>query len=300
MVREAGGAGARLREMLARPQLLVMPGGYSPLMAKVAEKVGFEAFFMAGSQTAAYLLALPNTGLITMREMVDGARRLVSGCGIPIIADADEGYGNALNVDRSTREFAQAGVAGITIEDRENSTDPQAHAGPRFPMQEALGKLQAAVAARDACGSDMAIIARCDVIDSEASGFEDAVSRCIAYAREAAVDAVFINAVATREQIREACVRIPGPVIHNYMGPPPPPSLEEWQDLGAAAVIFPLLTTSAGLQATWDLLHDFWERGVVAQTEAGQRARESRWGLASLNDLLDLRGGEYLHEDRGG
>lgn len=294
------GAGTSFRELLERRELLVIPGGYSPLMARMAEAVGFASFFMAGSQTAAYLLGSPNVGLITMREMVDAARRIVTACAIPIIADADEGYGNALNTYRAALEFAGAGAAAITIEDRRNATDLNAHAGPRIALDESLGKLRAAVAARDVSGSDMIIVARSDVIDGTRAGFDDAVERCLVYKEEGGVDAIFINAVPTRELIEESCRRIPGPVIHNYMGPPPAPSLEEWQDMGASAVIFPLLTTSVGLQAVWDLLHDFKERGVAAQADASRRAWESPWGAASLNGLLQLDGGEYLAVQPGG
>ena len=110
------GAGARFRALLEARDLLVIPGGYSPLMARLAEAVGYESFFMAGSQTAAYLLGSPNVGLITMREMVDAARRIVTACTIPIIADSDEGYGNALNTYRAALEFAGAGTAAITFQ----------------------------------------------------------------------------------------------------------------------------------------------------------------------------------------
>jgi 2-methylisocitrate lyase-like PEP mutase family enzyme len=293
------GAGARFRALLEARDLLVIPGGYSPLMARMAEAVGYESFFMAGSQTAAYLLGSPNVGLITMREMVDAARRIVTACTIPIIADGDEGYGNALNTYRAALEFASAGTAAITIEDRRNATDLKSHAGPRIALDEALGKLQAAVAARDTVGSDMLVIARSDVMDDTRAGFDDAFARCMVYKEEGGADAIFINAVPTRAMIEESCRSIPGPVIHNYLGSPPPPSLGEWRDLGASAVIFPLLTTSAGLQAIWDILHEFRERGVEAQTDASRRAQESPWGAANLGDLLRLEGGEYLADQPG-
>jgi 2-methylisocitrate lyase-like PEP mutase family enzyme len=294
------GAGARFRALLEAQDLLVIPGGYSPLMARMAEAVGYESFFMAGSQTAAYLLGSPNVGLITMREMVDAARRIVTACTIPIIADGDEGYGNALNAYRAALEFAGAGTAAVTIEDRGNARDLKSHAGPRIALDEALGKLRAVVAARDAVGSDMLIIARSDVMDATRAGFDDALARCMVYKDEGSADAIFINAVPTREMIEESCRRIPGPVIHNYLGSPPPPSIEEWRELGASAVIFPLLTTSVGLQAVWDILHDFMERGVEAQTEASRRAQESAWGAADLGDLLQLDGSEYLAGQPGG
>ena len=203
-------AGTSFRELLEQRELLVIPGGYSPLMARMAEAVGFASFFMAGSQTAAYLLGSPNVGLITMREMVDAARRIVTACAIPVIADGDEGYGNALNAYRAALEFAGAGTAAITIEDRRNATDLKSHAGPRIALDESLGKLRAAVAARDFAGSDMIIVARSDVMDGTRAAFDDAVDRCLVYKEEGGVDAIFINAVPTRELIEESCRRIPG------------------------------------------------------------------------------------------
>src|SRR5215207_7890087 len=109
----------RFRELAYGPELLVIPGGFSPLLAKMAELAGFEAYFMAGSQTSAFLHGLPDVGLIGLREMVDHARHLAARCNIPIFADADTGFGNALGVYQTVQEYVRAGVAGLHIEDQE-------------------------------------------------------------------------------------------------------------------------------------------------------------------------------------
>src|SRR5579862_9175298 len=111
--------GARLRELLKRPELLVMPGGFSPLLAHMTELAGFEAFFLAGSQTSAFLYGLPDVGIVGLRDMVDHARHLAARCDIPIFADADTGYGNAVGVHFTVQEYIRAGVAGMHIEDQE-------------------------------------------------------------------------------------------------------------------------------------------------------------------------------------
>jgi len=275
----------RLRELLHRKELLIIPGGYSPLLARMAEMVGFEAYFMAGSQTSAFLYGLPDAGIIGLREMVDHARNLAERCNIPIFADADTGFGNAVGVYYTVQEYVRA---GMHIEDQEAPKKSSTGAGRRcISVEEAIGKYRAAIEARDALDPDFVICARCDLMGAEGGTFEGAVERCIAYVEQGHADMIWINTLQTREQIAEACRRIPAPVLPAYGGPPPAPTLEEWQDLGAAAAIYPALTSTVALQTTWDLLHDFKERGTVALQEAAARARSSRWGVADRATFVD-------------
>jgi 2-methylisocitrate lyase-like PEP mutase family enzyme len=269
----------RFCELLKRSELLVMPGGFSPFHARMAEALGYEAFFMSGSQVAAYVYGLPDVGLIGFREMVEAARRLATGCDIPIFADADTGYGNAVNVYHTVQEYIRAGAAGLHIEDQEAPKKSGTFAGRRcISLEEAVGKYRAAVAAKNELDPDFVICARCDSIGAEGGSFEGAMERSAAYVKEAGVDAIWVNTLRSREEIREACRRIPAPVITSYYGPPPSPTFAEFQDLGAAAVLYPSLTTAHGLQAVWELLHEFKERGPAALEEWNRRAQESRWG----------------------
>ena len=270
----------RFQELLKRPQLLVMAGGFSPLHARMSEVLGYEAFFMSGSQVAAYLYGYPDVGLLGLGEMVEAARRLAAGCNIPIFADADTGYGNAVNVYHTVKEFIRAGVAGVHIEDQEAPKKSGTLAGRRLiSREEAIGKYKAAVAAKNELNPEFVICARCDSIGSEGGNFEEAIQRCIGYVKEAGVDAIWVNTLQSREEIREACRRIPAPVIAPYYGPRPSPTFEEFQDLGAAAVLYPSLTTANGLQATWEVLHEFKERGPVVLDEWNKKAQSSRWGM---------------------
>ena len=281
------GRGAALRELLGRPELLVMPGGFSPLLARMCEEVGFEAFFLAGSQTSAFLYGVPDTGIIGLRDMADHARHVAARCSIPILVDSDTGYGNAVNVHFAVEEFIRTGAAGMHIEEQESPKKSGTGAGRRcISTEEAIGKFQAAVAARDALDPEFVICARCDVVGSEGGTFDEAVARCIAYVEQGGADMVWINTLQSREQIAEACRRIPAPVLPAYGGPRPSPTLDEWQALGASVALFPALTTSSALQTTWDLLHDFKERGTAALEDAGARAASSRWGPVHRAQLI--------------
>jgi 2-methylisocitrate lyase-like PEP mutase family enzyme len=270
----------RFHELLRRPQLLVMPGGFSPLHARMSEVLGYEAFFMSGSQVAAYLYGYPDVGLLGLGEMVEAARRLSAASSIPIFADADTGYGNAVNAYHTVKEFIRAGAAGLHMEDQESPKKSGTLAGRRLiSIEEAIGKYRAAVAAKKEVDPDFVICARCDSIGAEGGSFEDAIQRSLAYVTEAGVDAIWVNTLRSFEEIREACQRIPAPVIAPYYGPPPSPTFAEFQSLGAAAVLYPSLTTANGLQATWELMHEFRERGPVALEEWNKRAASSKWGI---------------------
>lgn len=290
----------RFRELLKHRELLVMPGGFSPLHARMAEALGYEAFFMSGSQVAAYIYGLPDVGLIGSREMVEAVQRLASASSLAVFADADTGYGNAVNVHHTVQQYVRAGAAGLHIEDQEAPKKSGTLAGRRcISAEEAIGKYRAAVAAKNALDPDFVICARCDLIGAEGGSFEGAVERAVAYVKEAGVDAVWMNTLSSREEIREACRRIPAPVIAPYYGPPPSPTFEEFQNLGAAAVLYPALTTAHGLQATWDLMHEFKEKGPAALEEWNRRVRTGRWGVVSRSDepLLEAEKIRKLEEE---
>jgi 2-methylisocitrate lyase-like PEP mutase family enzyme len=271
---------AGFRALLTRQELLVMSGGFSPLHARMSEALGYEAFFMSGSQVCAYVYGYPDVGLVGLSEMVEAVRRLTAACNIPIFADADTGYGNAVNVYHTVQSYIRAGAAGLHIEDQEAPKKSGTHAGRRLiSREEAIGKYKAAVAAKKELDPDFVICARCDSIGSEGGSFEDAVDRSIAYVKEAGVDVIWVNTLRTREEIALACRRIPAPVIAPYYGARPSPTFEEFQKLGAAAVLYPSLTTANGLQATWELLREFKERGPVVLEEWNKKAEASPWGM---------------------
>ena len=276
----------KFRELLARKTITVMPGGFSPLYARVAEEAGFESFFLAGSQLSAFLYGVPDNGIIGLRDVVDHSRHMAARTEIPIFVDADTGYGNAVNVHYAVQEFIWAGVAGLQIEDQEAPKKSGTVAGRRcISKEEAVGKYRAAVAARNELDPEFLICARCDLLGAEGGSFEAAVERCIAYVQEGGVDFVWLNSVETREQVREACARIPAPVLTIWGGPDPAPSVEEYEALGVRIILYPVCAATSGLQASWEVLHDLRERGGIALKDWGERSRKSKWGAVSLKNL---------------
>jgi 2-methylisocitrate lyase-like PEP mutase family enzyme len=276
----------RFRELLGRSSLTVMPGGFGPLYAKMAELAGFECFFVAGSQTAAFLYGVPDMGLVGLRDMVDHTRHVQARVGIPILVDADTGYGNATNVFFAVQEFVRAGVAGLQIEDQEAPKKSATLAGRRvIARDEAVGKIKAAVAARDELDPEFVVCARCDSIGAEGVGFEDAVERAVAYVQDGGADFVWLNSVQTREQLEQACRRIPAPVMVIW-GSRPGPSPAELEQLGARIALYPTFAATVGAHAAWHVLNDFKARGPVALEEWTQRMRAGPWGLPDLGGLV--------------
>lgn len=255
----------RFRELLARGTISAVPGGFSPLYARMAQEIGFEAFFVAGSQMSAYLLGVPDTGIIGLRDMVDHARHVAARTTIPILADADTGYGNATNVWFAVQEFARTEVAALSIEDQEAPKKASTSGGRRcIALEEAVAKYRAAAAARDAIDPLFVVCARCDVIGAEGGSFEEALRRGIAYAADGRADLVWMNSIETREQVRAACAAIPAPVMVIWGGAEPAPTVEEYAALGVRIALYPTIAATAGMHAAWQLLADFKARGTSA------------------------------------
>ncbi|MGE5540016.1 MAG: isocitrate lyase/PEP mutase family protein [Gemmatimonas sp.] len=278
----------KFRALLARNRLTVMPGGFSPMYARLAQEAGYECFFLAGSQLSAFLYGLPDNGLIGLRDVVDHARHIAARTDIPILIDCDTGFGNAVNVHYTVQECIRAGVAGLQIEDQEAPKKSGTLAGRRcVPIEEAVGKYRAAVAARDELDPSFVICARCDVLGAEGGSFEDALERCIAYVKDGGVDFVWLNSVETREQLREACRRIPAPVLAIWAGHDAPPSHAEYEKLGLRIVLYPTMTSNAGIQAAWQLLNDLRADGNTALSAWRRDADASRWGRVDRRKLLN-------------
>ena len=186
----------RLRELLAADGLIVAPFILNALHARIAESVGFNAVYMTGAGTSAER-GFPDVGMLTMTEMVNNARYIANAVDIPVICDADTGYGNALTTQRTVREYESAGVAGIHIEDQVFPKKCGFFEGKQVvPMEEHVQKIRAALDARR--DPDFVIIARCDAY--AVTGWEDTVRRCKAY-RDAGADMVFVDGIKSVEDL---------------------------------------------------------------------------------------------------
>jgi 2-methylisocitrate lyase-like PEP mutase family enzyme len=277
----------RFRELLSRKRLTVMPGGFSPLYARLAQAAGFECFFLAGSQLSAYLYGLPDNGILGLRDLVDHARHMAARCDIPIVIDADTGFGNAVNVHFTVQECVRSGVAGLQIEDQEAPKKSGTLAGRRcISLEEAVGKYRAAVAARNEIDPEFVICARCDMLGAEGGSFAESLERCIAYAQDGGVDLVWLNSVQTREQLRRACSEIPVPVLTIWGGAELTPTLEEYEALGLRIVLYPTMTSNAGLEAAWQLLNELRHKGNGALAEWSAGIDRSPWGRVDRRALL--------------
>ena len=244
----------RLRELLVQRDLLVAPGAYDALSARLIAQAGFPAVYMTGLGTAASVLGQPDVGLLTMSEMVSRAAAFAAVVGDrPLIADADTGYGNPINVRRTVREYERAGVAAVHIEDQVWPKKCGHMEGKQvISVDEMVQKIRAAVDARQ--DPDFVIIARTDA--NAVYGLEDALRRGRAY-REAGADVIFIEAPRSIEELRAIAQAFPDvPLLYNWAesGKTPLLPLEEIHALGFKLVIFPVSMLFAATQALLDLL----------------------------------------------
>jgi carboxyvinyl-carboxyphosphonate phosphorylmutase len=243
---------ARLRELLERPEPLLAPGAYDALSARLVEQAGFDAVYMTGFGTTASLIGRPDVGLLTGAEMVDNARRIVAAVDVPVIADADTGYGNAINVVRTVQLYEQAGVAGIQLEDQVMPKKCGHMSGKALiGTDEMVGKIRAAVEARR--DPDLVVIARTDAV--AVGGLEEAIGRAKAFA-DAGADLLFVEAPTSEDDIARVAGELHGvaPLVFNWAegGRTPPLPLARIRELGFAMVIYPigtLLAATAGIRA---------------------------------------------------
>jgi 2-methylisocitrate lyase-like PEP mutase family enzyme len=277
----------RLRELLARPSLLVMPGGFSPVYARAAELAGFESFFVAGSQMSGFLVGVPDTGIIGLRDIVDHVRHVAANTTIPILLDADTGFGNAVNVHYAVREIVRTGVAALQLEDQEAPKKSGTGGGRRcIPIDEAVGKIEAAIAARDEIDPAFVVCARVDSIGAEGTSFSETIERCIAYATKGKADLIWINAVQTRAQLKEVCSRTPAPVLCNWWSNVETrPTLDEFAELGVRVALYPTMASQVGFQAAWHVLNDFRQRGDIALADWAAWTKASRYGAADYRRM---------------
>jgi 2-methylisocitrate lyase-like PEP mutase family enzyme len=231
-------AAARLRQYLSSGDMLVAPGVYDGITARLAEQAKFTALYMTGAGTAASY-GLPDYGLLTMTEMVANAARIVACTTLPVIADADTGFGNELNVTRAVRAYEQAGVAGIHIEDQVSPKRCGHLDGKELiPAAEFVAKIRAALAARR--NPDFVIIARTDA--NSVSGLDDAIARANA-ALAAGADLAFVEAPRDLDEIAAIPRRVNGPCLFNIVrgGKTPDISLHDVREMGYRLAILPSL-----------------------------------------------------------
>jgi methylisocitrate lyase len=276
-------SGGRLRELLRTGEVLLVPGAYNPLVARVLEQAGFPAIYAGGYAAAAASYGLPDIGIMTGTEMAEHVSRIVGAVSLPVIADADTGYGELVNVARTVREHERAGAAAIQIEDQVFPKRCGHMEGKKvIPAEEMVAKVRAALAARS--DPDTVIVARTDAI--AVTGLDDAIERMQAYA-EAGADVIFPDAPRSLEEMRQIAAAVPGPLVANMSehGKTPLLSAEEIGALGYAIALYPSSTLFAAAQSAREIAAILRDKGttrddldrVMPFAELNELAGLSRW-----------------------
>ncbi len=250
---------ARFRELSRRDGMVVAPGAYDCITARLIERAGFEAVYMTGAGTAA-TLGYPDFGLVTMSEMVANAGRIAAAVGLPVIADADTGYGNELNVVRTVREYERAGVAGCHFEDQVAPKKCGHIAGKQvIPATEFAQKIRAAAEYRT--DPDFVIIARTDA--RAVTSLDDAIERGNLY-HEAGADVIFVEAPQTEDEIQRVVREVKAPLLMNQVpgGRTPMVKTAELERMGFKIVIHPAVCMEAAIPAMETALQRLKDTGT--------------------------------------
>lgn len=288
---------SRLRALLARPGCVVAPGVADAFAARLVALEGFEAIYMTGFGTSLTRLGLPDVGLLTASEMVDNAYRIADASGLPLVADADTGYGNPINTRRTIRDYEKAGVAGVHIEDQTWPKRCGHLAGKRvIPAAEMVAKIKAACDARR--DPDFVIIARCDAIAIE--GLEAALERGERY-REAGADMLFIEAPVGRAEVEKVAARFQGvPLLYNMAASGKTPDLpaDELGRLGFRLAIYPNWLLLAAIPAMQNLLKELKRTGSIAHMRDKVATFKQFTDIAGLPEIQQLEERYGVPEDQ--
>ena len=281
-----------LRRMLEGPEIIVLPGVYDALSARLAERAGFAAMFTTGFGFSASLLGQPDFGLLTMSETMDRVRHIVNAVSVPVVADMDTGYGNPLNTRRTGRECVNAGAAGIILEDQEWPKKCGHFEGKKvIPAEDHAAKLRAAIDARG--DDDLVIIARTDA--RAPLGLDEAIRRGRMY-RDAGADVVFVEAPQSIEELRAVKEAIPDrPLFANMIegGKTPLLTYQQLQELGYKMVVFPLsalLAAAKTIAAVYDELYQRKTTAAIADRMVDFHEFEKIVGVPELRALEERYG----------
>jgi 2-methylisocitrate lyase-like PEP mutase family enzyme len=289
-------ATTRLRELLREPGMVVAPGVADALNARLVAAEGFKAIYMTGGGTSAVRLGMPDVGLLTMPEMVDNAGRIADASGLPVVADADTGYGNALNVQRTVRAYEKAGVAGVHLEDQE-LPKRCGHLGGKtiVSIDEMCGKIRAACDTRT--DDDFLVIARTDALLVE--GFEQALDRGRAY-EAAGADMIFVESPLTMAHLEAIPKAFKVPTLFNMASSGKTPFLhrDELSRLGFKFGIYPNFAILAAIPAVRHFLRELQEKGTVAHLVKDMATFTEWFDIVGMNQVKDDEAKYGLPEEK--
>lgn len=267
-----------LKQRLEQPGLIVSPGVFDMISARIADRMGFDTLYMTGYGVVASYLGVPDAGLATYTDMVGRAGAIAQGTTTPLIADADTGYGGLLNVDNTVRGYEAAGVAGIQIEDQE-FPKKCGHTPNRrvIAMADMVKKIRVAVEARS--HRDFLIVARTDA--RTAHGLDEALRRADAYA-EAGADILFVESPESVDEMERICRTVDKPMLANMVegGRTPVLSRDDLERLGYRLAIFPATGFLAAARALENVYGELEAKG--SSTDLG----EALYSFAAFNKLI--------------
>ncbi len=277
-------AASRFRQLLAEPGIIVAPGAYDCLTATIIQQSGFPAVYMTGAGTSVARLGYPDLALATMTEMLANASDITSVVDIPVIADADTGYGGLLNVQRTVRQYERTGVAAIHIEDQEFPKRCGHLDNKRvISADDMVQKIRAAVDART--NPDFTVIVRTDAI--AVTGWDDAMRRCEDYIR-AGADALFVEALRTHEEAERVTAAFDVPMLYNFVesGKSPLIPAPELEKLGFKIVIFPASALLAVCRAVTDVMRELKQSGTTSHLLDGMTSLQECFEMVGLSEML--------------
>ncbi len=282
-------ATTRFRQLLAEPGIITAPGAYDCLTAAIIEKTGFPAVYMTGAGTSVARVGYPDLALATATEMMDNAAAIAATVSVPVIADADTGYGGTMNVRRTIREYERTGVAAVHIEDQQFPKRCGHLEDKRVvPIDEMAQKIRAAMDART--DDDFTIIVRTDAL--AVTGWDDTIRRCDAFTA-AGADALFVEAIRSAEEAAQVVARTSVPLLYNFVetGKSPLLNVSELERLGFKMVIFP---GSAFMSVAYTV------GKVMAELKATGTTERLIDEMTPLTDAFELMGlSEMLERDMG-
>ena len=274
----------KFRQLLNQPGIIQAPGSYDCLTAKLIQQAGFPAVYMTGAGTSVAQLGYPDLGLATMTDMISNATSITDILDVPLIADADTGYGGILNVRRTVRQYERAGVAAIHIEDQE-MPKRCGHLDDKkvVSTEDMVQKIRAAVDART--DDDFTIIVRTDSI--AVTGWEDAMVRCEEYIK-AGADALFVEALRTPEEVEQVGKNISVPLLYNFVesGKSPLLSAADLEKFGFKIVIYPASALLAVPRVVEKIMAQLKETGTTAHLIDDMVSLEACFEVVGLSEML--------------
>ncbi|MDE0721503.1 MAG: isocitrate lyase/phosphoenolpyruvate mutase family protein [Dehalococcoidia bacterium] len=274
----------KFRQLLNQPGIIQAPGAYDCLTAKLIQQAGFPAVYMTGAGTSVAQLGYPDLGLATMTDMIANAGSIADILDVPLIADADTGYGGILNIRRTIRQYERAGVAAVHIEDQE-MPKRCGHLDDKkvVSVQDMVQKIRAAVDART--DDDFTIIVRTDSI--AVTGWEDAMHRCEQYMK-AGADALFVEALRTPEEVEQVAKNLDIPLLYNFVesGKSPLLSAEDLEKFGFKIVIYPASALLSVTHIVEQVMAQLKETGTTAHLMDKMVTLEACFEAVGLSSML--------------